>query len=260
MFLPDWQPITVDLPTEWEFAHLYFVHDLHYGSELFDERKWMRLKNRILSDKYGKVLFIGDLFENAIPGSKSDMFTQTANPAEQKEFVTQQFVDLKEQTIAIVPGNHCSNRTTKAAGLYPLYDCALLAGMGEKYRNIIAFLNIGVGTSKKNKSKQVHYFGQIQHKAKDCKNYGTSDFTDGIDFFAFGHDHNPRETPRAKLVFDKQNNVIYKRNIENIDCGSFCQFGGYGAEAGYRPQSDKMYMLTIFGEEKRMETSGFYLS
>ena len=46
MFLPDWQPITVDLPTEWEFAHLYFVHDLHYGSELFDERKWMRLKKR----------------------------------------------------------------------------------------------------------------------------------------------------------------------------------------------------------------------
>ena len=81
MFLPDWQPITVDLPTEWEFAHLYFVHDLHYGSELFDERKWMRLKDRILSDKYGKVLFIGDLFENAIPGSKSDnvsiLFTHT---------------------------------------------------------------------------------------------------------------------------------------------------------------------------------------
>ena len=93
MFLPDWQPITVDLPTEWEFAHLYFVHDLHYGSELFDERKWTRLKNRILSDKCGKVLFIGDLFENAIPGSKSDMFTQTANPAEQKEFVAKQFVD-----------------------------------------------------------------------------------------------------------------------------------------------------------------------
>ena len=54
--------------------------------------------------------------------------------------------------------------------------------------------------------------------------------------------------------------MIYKRNIENIDCGSFCRFGGYGAEAGYRPRSDKMYMLTIFGEEKRMETSGFYLS
>ena len=109
----------------------------------------------------------------------------TANPAEQKEFVTQQFIDLKEQTVAIVPGNHCSNRTTKTAGLYPLYDCALLAGIGEKYRNIIAFLNIGVGTSKKDKRKQIHYFGQIQHKAKDCKNYGTSDFTDGIDFFAF---------------------------------------------------------------------------
>ena len=187
------------------------------------------------------------------------MFTQTANQAEQKEFVTQQFVDLKSQTIAIVPGNHCSNRTTKAAGMYPLYDCALLASMGEKYRNIIAFLNIGVGTSKKNKNKQVHYFGQTQHKAKDAANYGTSDFTDGIDFLAYGHDHRPGDKPRAKLVFDHQNNVIYKRNVENIDCGSGCVFGGYGAQNACRPQSDKMYMLTLFGGEKQLESRGFYV-
>jgi hypothetical protein len=105
----------------------------------------------------------------------------------------------------------------------------------------------------------VHYFGQTQHVSREAKNYGYSDFTDGIDFYAFGHDHCPIDRPRAKMVFDHHNKVIYKRNIENINCGSFCSFGGYGAKGAYRPQSDKMYKLRIFGGEKKMETTGFYL-
>jgi hypothetical protein len=36
-------------------------------------------------------------------------------------------------------------------------------------------------------------------------------------------------------------------------------YGGYGSENAYRPQSDKMYKLRIFGNEKKMETTGFYL-
>lgn len=156
-------------------------------------------------------------------------------------------------------GNHEKNRTTKVSGLYPLYDCCLFAGIGDKYRETIGFIDVGVGLKYGSKPKQVHYFGQIQHKAKDLKNYHSSDYTDGIDFFASGHDHEAKDKPRAKLVFDKHNKVIYKRNIECINCGSFCQYGGYGSENAYRPQSDKMYKLRIFGGEKKMETTGFYL-
>jgi hypothetical protein len=105
----------------------------------------------------------------------------------------------------------------------------------------------------------VHYFGQIQHKAKDIKTVHSSDYTDGIDWFANGHDHSPNDKPRAKLVFDKHNKVIFKRNIECINCGSFCFYGGYGSKGAYRPQSDKMYMLRLFGGEHRMETTGFYV-
>jgi hypothetical protein len=158
------------------------------------------------------------------------------------------------------PGNHEYNRSTKTCGLYPVYDACERAGIGDRYRDVIAFINLGVGVSKKDpKNKQVHYFGQTQHKAKDCRAYGTSDFTDGIDWFACGHDHTPYDKPRAKLVFDHQNNKIYKRNIENIDCGSGCVFGGYGAQNACRPQSDKMYMLTLFGDEKQLESRGFYV-
>ena len=259
MFQKDYVPILIDLPSEFEYVDIYFIHDVHYGSELFNEKKWENLKKRILADEKSVVCFVGDLMENAIPNSKSDMFTQTHSPAQQKEWVIQQFKDLSHKIIAVVAGNHEDNRTTKVSGLYPLYDCCLIAGVDDKYRNTIAFIDIGVGVFKYVKNKQVHYFGQIQHKARDLKSYHSSDYTDGIDFFASGHDHETKDKPRAKMVFDKQNKVIYKRNIECLNCGSFCEFGGYGSKNAYRPQSDKMYMLRLYGNEKRMETTGFYV-
>ena len=259
MFLNDNIPISIKLPVDQEYVDIYFIHDIHFGSELFNMKKWEALKNIILNDDNCCVCVIGDVMENAIPNSKSDVFTQKFSPAEQKEWATQQLKDLSHKILAVVPGNHENNRTTKVSGLYPLYDCCLLAGVGDKYRDTIAFIDVGVGKSKRNKNKQIHYFGQIQHRAKDLKNYHSSDYTDGIDFFANGHDHETKDRPRAKLVFDKHNKVIYKRNIECINCGSFCDFGGYGAKGAYRPQSDKMYKLRLFGNEKRMATTGFYI-
>ena len=259
MFLSDNVPILIKLPITQEYVDIYFVHDLHFGSELFDKKKWEKLKDRILNDDNACVCIIGDVLENAIPNSKSDMFTQTHSPAEQKEWATQQLKDLGSKVIAVVPGNHEHNRTTKVSGMYPLYDCCLLAGMGEKYRDTIAFVDIAVGKYRGRTTRQTHYFGQIQHRAKDLKLVHSSDYTDGIDFFASGHDHETKDKPRAKLVFDPHNKLIYKRNIECMNSGSFCVFGGYGAKGAYRPQSDKMYKLRLYGNEKRMETFGFYV-
>ena len=259
MFLSDFQPIICNLPKELDYADIYFIHDLHFGSELFDDKKWKAFKNKIQNDENAYICWIGDLMENAIPNSKSDIFTQRQSPAEQKEWVTQQLIDLKDKTIAVVPGNHEYNRTTKASGLYPLYDCCLLAGLDEKYRNIIAFINIAVGTRAKDPKQQTHYLGQIQHQAKDTKLVCSADYTDGIDFFAFGHDHEPKDKPRAKLVFDVQKKNIYQKSVECLNSGSNCFFGGYGARGAYRPQSPKMYKLRIFGSKKEMESTGFYV-
>ena len=259
MFLPDEKTILFKTKRELPYVDIYFIHDVHYGSELFDSKKWENIKTKILADDKAFVCFVGDFMENALPNSKSDTFTQKHSPAEQKEWVIEQLKAFKDKTIAVVPGNHEYNRTTKNCGLYPLYDCCLLAGVGDKYRDTIAFIDIGVGISKNCSKKQVHYFGQIQHKAKDIKTVHSSDYTDGIDWFANGHDHSPCDKPRAKLVFDKHNKVIFKRNIECINCGSFCFYGGYGSKGAYRPQSDKMYLLRLFSGENRMETTGFYV-
>ena len=72
MFLSDFQPIICNLPKDIDYADIYFIHDGHYGAELFNEKKWKALKSKIQNDDRAYVCWIGDLMENAIPNSKSD--------------------------------------------------------------------------------------------------------------------------------------------------------------------------------------------
>ena len=66
MFLKDHIPILIDLPKTLDYADIYFIHDVHYGSELFDDRKWEALKKQILADDKAYVCWVGDIMENAI--------------------------------------------------------------------------------------------------------------------------------------------------------------------------------------------------
>lgn len=256
----DYKPILYQTNPEFEEIEVYFAHDIHYGSAEHDRKKWEAYKADILSAPNRFVIFVGDYCENAVIGSKSDIYTQTASPHYQKEWFTQQLVDLRDRTICIVPGNHEDNRITKTCGLFPAYDCAKEAGLGDLYRHNFAFVDIGVGSSNSHQGRQARYVGYIVHRFRDTKMYNTSDFVDGIDFAAYGHDHDPKDHPRAKLVYDSKNKTVSHKNIEVIDSGAFLTYGGYGVKSAYRPTSTKCYKLILDGKRsKSMKTVGFYV-
>ena len=254
------KPILFSCPPEYEEVEVYCIHDIHYGNEMFRADKWKALKEEILSQPNRYAIFVGDMMENAIPNSKSDVFTQFATPLEQQQWATEQLVSLADRTIAIIPGNHENNRSTKTCGLYPLYDCAVMAGLKERYRQNFAFVDIGVGKGGHGKGKQTHYAGYIVHKARDQKNFNSCDCIDGIDFMLYGHDHDPKDHPRAKLVYSPNMKTVSLKNVEVVNSGSFLGYGGYAATSGYRPNSSKMYKLILSGtREKSIKTVGFCL-
>lgn len=217
------------------------------------------MKREILAAPNRFVLFIGDALENATPGSKSDVFTQMIPPHEQKEWFIEQLADLRDRTIGVTDGNHERNRSTRTVGLYPLYDCCVIAGIKERYRPHFIVCDIGVGTSSKDQNKQIRYFGFCIHRAKDLKSFCSADALDGFDFFAYGHDHDPRDHPRAKLVYDSKNKKLTTKSVETINSGSFLTYGGYAADSAYRPVSDKIYKLILSGGRKNIQTVGYYI-
>lgn len=258
--LNDFQPIVIDTPKEFPYIEIYFIHDLHKGNHLFDQKKWDGLKREIMAEPYRYAVHIGDALENATPNSKSDMFYQTIPPHEQKEWYTEQLIDMGEKTLLVVDGNHEKNRTTKVCGMFPLYDACLAAGIKDRYRPHFAMLDIGAGRRRDTGAdKQVRYFGYCVHKAKSQTNFSSADTIDGIDFFAYGHDHNPKDIPRAKLVYDSKNKKLTEKSIEVINSGSFLTYGGYAADSAYRPASSKMYKLILDGTRKNIKSLGFYV-
>lgn len=257
--ISDYKPITINTDPDFSEVEIYFAHDIHYGSEISDLKKWDRFKKDILSAPNRFLICAGDYCETAILGSKSDIYTQRDSIQEQQLWLQQQFYDLKERIIAIVPGNH-EARITKQVGLYPVYDAAVIAGIANKYRHHFAFVDIGVGHGGHGKGKQTHYVGYVTHRLRDCKSYHGADFVEGIDFAAYGHDHDPHDHARSKLIYDPRNAIAYQRDIEIIDSGSFMSYGGYAAQNGYRPQSTKTYKLVLSGAgRKNIKTIGFHL-
>jgi hypothetical protein len=67
------------------------------------------------------------------------------------------------------------------------------------------------------------------------------------------------DKPLGKLVYDPKNKSVAQKDVENIVCGHFLRFGGYGERGGYRPTSQKLYSLILSGKKKSIETRGFHL-
>jgi predicted phosphodiesterase len=251
-------PILVSLPESLESAEILLAADIHTGSAEFDQAKWAKFEE-LLKKPDTFVIFAGDQCEYATRTSKSDVYTQALTPSQQKRWWIEHLKAYKDKVLCIVDGNHEYNRASKDADDFPLYDIALALGIEDRYRSEAAFVDIGVGSGGHGNGKQVHYVFRVQHQAQNNVNYGTVDGFEGIDVFVSGHTHKPADRPRGKLVYNPYNKTISHKDVENIVCGHFLRFGGYGERGGYRPTSQKLFSVILSGKKKVIETRGFHL-
>lgn len=256
---PETKPIIFKCPKEFDSVEIYPVHDTHFGNECCNMEKYLKLRDHILSARNRYVIWVGDLMENALPGSKSDPLSQTMTPFQQQEFITEQFCLLKDRTIAIVDGNHEGNRSLKMAGLYPLFSAASIAGISDRFRSAYAVVDIAVGKGADgHKNRQQRYSGYICHVAKESKNISVTDFLEGFDFVMYGHDHDVKSHPREHLCYDKNTRSFCQRSVVTVDAGSYLYYGGYGARAGMKPKSGRAYKMFLYGgRNERIEPLEF---
>ena len=251
-------PILIKLPEPESSVEILLAADIHTGSAEFDEKRW-ELFEELLKKPNVYVIFAGDQMEYATRQSKSDVYTQTMPPSVQKRWWIDHLRHYRDKVLCIVDGNHEFNRASKDADDFPLYDIALALGIEDRYRSEAAFVDVGVGDGGHGKGKQVHYVIRVQHQAKNNVNHGTADGIEGIDVFVSGHTHKPMDKPLGKLVYDSKNKAVSQRDVENIVCGHFLKFGGYGERGGHRPTATKLFSLILSGKKKSIETRGFHL-
>lgn len=97
---------------------LYPLGDFHYGSRQCDVEFIQQTVDRVAHDKNGYWVGMGDMIENAIVGSKSDVYLQTLPPREQLHAVADILRPIKDKGLFMIAGNH-EQRTMRVVGMIP---------------------------------------------------------------------------------------------------------------------------------------------
>jgi len=120
---------------------LYPLGDFHLGSAQCNEDFIRATVAEIKDNPEARWVGVGDMMENAVIGSKSDVYTQTLPPKEQMEHIVDILTPIKDKGLFLIAGNH-EQRTMRMVGLIPEQFIALQLGLPYKGFSCLAVFNL----------------------------------------------------------------------------------------------------------------------
>lgn len=216
------------------YLNIYPIGDLHVGSAQFNEPLFLLWREMVINDPYGKVVIVGDMFDNATKNSKSNVYQARMSPSEQKDYLTEGLRPIKDKIIAMIGGNH-ERRSSRETDTNILYEVAYRLGIQSLYRERVCFIKITLGKSKKQTDRNIIYVGTLIHGSTRNKNKAWNYTIDGQDFAISGHVHEGTESEPVKIKINSITNTVTLVPFRQIVVNSFLKYGGYGLELQYLP-------------------------
>lgn len=207
--------------------------DAHFGSQEFNETMWHNVIKRIQDDPDCYCVLVGDLIDNGLKNSVTNVYEATCSPSVQKEWLYNELLPIKDKILGAVGGNH-ERRTAKEADQDPLYDVMCRLNIDHLYRQNICFMQVKLMYPANGKDKQrvawsfaiTHGAGGGQYigsSANRVQNFGMA--IEGIDCLITGHTHKPVTFPVTKLLFN--NGAVVRKQFVVAVASSFLNYGGY---------------------------------
>lgn len=231
--------LSFDLPLK--SLNLFPLGDWHYGSRQSFPRFIKQELAEIAADPEARWCSMGDLIENAIVGSKSDVYLSTRNPEQQIGDVVEMLKPIKDKCLFMIPGNH-SARTMRVAGIDPDKVIADLLDAPYARYSILATFKLA-----KAKMRAVCYFhhsrgggstpgGKVNAASK------LRLIVPNADAVFCGHSHTTNREPVT--WFDAGEAKAIRRNGYNYIIGSALTWKeSYAEEKGYRPAAVEQIMV-----------------
>lgn len=236
-----------------EKFNLYPFVCWHIGAKQSDEKFIARMIERVDADPFGRWVYLGDGAENAIMGSKGDVYAQTMGPQEQWEVLHTLLMPIQHKGLFVVKGNH-GNRTYKETGLD--FDGTLARALDLPYMGTAAFMRLRVGSQRY--TGFFHHGGDsgvaIASKVNAAKK---PEAFVNADVIVTAHSHVLMDLPpnyRAKLGKD---GVEWDTQYSYIAGSAYDSRSGYAEDKLYPPIIPSHMKIEFSGEEK-MLTSTLY--
>jgi len=248
--LSDFTMVKHKFPWDYPYIHLYPSADWHIGSAEFDEKLCKSWVKTVENDPYGYVVLAGDLMNNGVKTSKTNVYEEAMRPSRQKEYLYETLKPIREKILGSCGGNH-EYRNIREVDDDPLCDVFCRLGIEDRYRQNACFIKASLGTAKKD--RQVSYCIAAIHGTSRNKRKKWEYSVDGVDIFISGHTHDPEETPPCKLRVDMHNETVSTAEFTSVVCNSFQSYGGYSMRGMYLPNASKRFqILTLDGTTKHV--------
>ena len=239
---------------ELDYLNIYPLGDVHIGSKECDMdllKKWVEM---VKNDPNGAVVIIGDMLNNGLRNSKTNVYEEVLSPMQQKEVCYELLNPIADKILAGCSGNH-EYRTVKEVGTNPLYDVFCRMRIEDRYRENVCFIKLTVGKQGKNPNTYGVVLTHGRGKNKDEKwTYSV----DGCDCFISGHTHLGTHQPMGKIRMDLTHNKVKTVGYQHIVVMPFQQYGGYAIRNKYMPSSlGNFQSITFDGKTKRVGYSYF---
>lgn len=214
------------------------IGDVHLGAREHMAKEWDAFCKDIL-DRENVYLFIGgDLLNNGVKTSVSNVYEEILRPREAKQEMTRMLEPLRDRILAGVGGNH--ERRNKDVDNDPLYDVFCKLDIEERYRSNLAFVKVRLSAGDHNAAGDMRpcYMFVMAHGA------GSSIYTtsaaarperfgmaiDGMDCQVTFHTHKPLNAPVGKIQIDKRNEKVSVVPWRLVVGSSWLNYAGYAGQ------------------------------
>ena len=227
--------------------------DVHRGSPQFDEALFNKTIKYISENEDCYTILLGDLIDNALKNSKSNIYEATESPKDSIDWIIDKLTPIKHKILAYAPGNH-EERTSREAGIDLSAYIAKCLDIEDRYSNGPFILYISLGTSRNRKGMYQTFTvfgthgsggGSSQAGAVN-KILSLANIVPNADIYLMGHTHKPLITFENRYLI----NSVAKTHVEHealyVNGGSFLSFeGSYGEKNLYKPTSKKIPMINL---------------
>lgn len=220
---------------------IYPVSDLHVGSMEFNEGAFIKLSREILSEENRYVVIVGDMTDNGIKSSVTNIYDATMTPSEQRKYAADLLYPLKDRVLCGVSGNH-EYRSRKETDTDPMQLIMERLNLEHLFRADIAFLHIKCGERTSTHDRPPSYCVGVTHGAGGGMLLGSGlnkaepfAIALGVDLLITGHTHRPMTAPSVRYECDKQKGVMVPREIRLMIATGWLTYGGYPTRKMLKP-------------------------
>lgn len=234
---------------------LYPIADVHLGSKECMEKEFSNHLKAIAADETARVVLVGDLLNNGIKSSVTNVYDEVYTPREQKHRMIDLLRPVREKIVCVVGGNH-ERRIVRETSVDVTEDICRELGIEDAYAGDMGILKVTLGKDSHN--KPVTYSFCVTHGAGGGQLLGSAInkpdafqmAIEGVDGIISGHTHKPLKVPSGRTIFDPRNNMVLRTKTLIFVCTAWLDAGGYPEQHLMKPVAFNPDMIALSGTKK----------